>query len=178
MGCPQPQPALRRRFPYPRTRLRRFGLSNPAIRLLGLSPCPSEKKPKFGIGVGLLSEKGCFPCFPGCFRLSANHFQSIGNLCPFTFRFDAPRPPAPAHIRNMLRRRAGAGGWGAFEKPVVFFLTTVVFSLTIRCIFLDKKRVPIKSFPLISISRHCRQTVSRKPCLFSLQTSKQAPKIM
>ncbi len=96
------RPAPRRPPANCRTRLRRFGLSNPAIRLLGLSPFPHPKKnSKSGIGAELRPETGRFPYFPGCFRLSANHFQSIDIFCPFTFPFDAPRPPAPALRRNM-----------------------------------------------------------------------------
>ncbi len=40
------------------------------------------------------------------------HFQSIGNLCPFPFRFDD---------------HPSAGGRGTIEKPVVFSLTKSEF---------------------------------------------------
>ena len=59
-----------------------------------------------------------FPMFSRLFPNFSDNFQTIGNLSPFHFRLDDP-PSA----RNMLRRREGAGGRVAFEKPVVFFLT-------------------------------------------------------
>ena len=110
-------PAFGRRFAYPGTRLRRFGLSNPAIRLLGLNPFSHpRKKSKSGIGAELRRETGRFPCFPAFPRISTNHFQSIDNLFHSLSDLTATRPPAPVLRRNMLRRRTGAGGRETIEK--------------------------------------------------------------
>ena len=46
---------------------------------------PSILNRKFGIGAGLRPEKGRFPCFPGFFRTSAKHFQSIDTFLPISF---------------------------------------------------------------------------------------------
>ena len=139
VGCPQPRPAFRRRFAYLRTRLRRFGLSNPAIRLLGLNSRPLEKKRNFGIGAELRPEKGRFPCFQDIFDFPRTIFDPQTIFSHPLAALTISRPPAPSLRRNMLRRREGAGGRGAFEKPVVFFLTKSEF----LSYFLDKKRVPI-----------------------------------
>ncbi len=111
-----------------RTRLRRFGLSNPAIRLLGLNPFSHpRKKSKSGIGAELRRETGRFPCFPAFPRISANHFQSIDNLFHSLSDLTATRPPAPVLRRNMLRRRTGAGGRETIEKHGVVSLTKSKF---------------------------------------------------
>ena len=114
-----------------RTRLRRFGLPNPAIRLLGLSPSLSEKKIETGIGAGLRPETGRFPCFSRFFRLPQTMFNSSAIFAHSSSDSTTARPPAPALRRNMLRRRAGAGGRETIEKSGVVSLT--------------KRRVPIFS---------------------------------
>ncbi len=106
-----------------RTRLRRFGLPNPAIRLLGLSPSLSEKKIETGIGAGLRLETGRFPCFSRFFRLPQTMFNSSAIFAHSSSDSTTARPPAPALRRNMLRRRAGAGGRETIEKSGVVSLT-------------------------------------------------------
>ena len=108
-----------------RTRLRRFGLPNPAIRLLGLSPSLSEKKIETGIGAGLRLETGRLPCFSRFFRLPQTMFNSSAIFAHSSSDSTTARPPALR--RNMLRRRAGAGGRETIEKSGVVSLTKSEF---------------------------------------------------
>ena len=124
-----------------RTRLRRFGLPNPAIRLLGLSPSLSEKKIETGIGAGLRPETGRFPCFSRFFRLPQTMFNSSAIFAHSSSDSTTARPsararPPPQHVAA----EGGRGRTGNNRK--------------VRCSFVDKKRVPIFSArpPGLSIS--------------------------
>ncbi len=88
MGRPKPRPSLRKRFPYPKNSSATIRTPESRDTTIGTESLSDRKKPKSGISAGLLPETGRFPCFPGCFRLSANHFQPVCNLSPFPFRFD------------------------------------------------------------------------------------------
>ena len=127
MGYAKSRSASRRRLAYFRTRLRRFGLSNPAIRLLGLSPFTPQKKSKSGIGTELRFETGRFPCFQGCFRIFRTIFKLSAIFPHFISASTIPRPPAPARISNMLRMRAGAGGRDIYNRTVVVSFTKSEF---------------------------------------------------
>ena len=113
-------PKTTRIFPNSSTTIRTLKSRNKTI---GTESLPASKKTKSGIGAELRSETGRFPCFQGCFRIFRTIFKLSAIFPHFISASTIPRPPAPSLRRNMLRRREGAGGRGAFEKPVVFFLT-------------------------------------------------------
>ena len=121
------RPARRRKTrisPNSSTTTRSFKSRNTTI---GVESLTIRKKSKPGIDAGLRPETARFPCFHALYRLFPNHFQSIDNLFHALSDLTPTRPPAPALRRNMLRRRAGAGGRETIEKLGVVSLTKSKF---------------------------------------------------
>ena len=120
------RPARRRRLAYRRTRLRRFGISNPEIRLLGLNSSPSKKNPNPGTTRDCGLKQAVSHDFRAVFDVS-DFPQTIFNpwiiFAHFLYDSTNALPPPPALRRNILRRRVGGGGRGTSEKPGVVSLT-------------------------------------------------------
>ncbi len=73
------------------------------------------------------TRNGPFSIFSGLFPTFSESFSIHRHLLHIHVPIRRPRPPAPALRRNMLRRRAGAGGRETIEKPGVVSLTKSEF---------------------------------------------------
>ena len=169
LGYAKSRPARRRKLPYRRTRLRRFGLSNPAIRLLGLSRFPHPKKIEVRDRRRTATRKGPSFIFSGLSPTFRKPFSIHRPSFPFSFRFgDHPS----AHRRNMLQRWADAGGRETIEKHGVVSLTKSKFlSLTME-VQLETIPLPVQDQAVIPTARGLSRKAPEEEIFSASPTSK------
>ena len=109
-GHAKSRPARRRPVSYPKNSSTTIRTPKSRNTTIGTESLPIRKKIETGIGAGLRPETGRFPCFSRFFRLPQTMFNSSAIFAHSSSDSTTARPPAPALHRNMLRRRAGAGG--------------------------------------------------------------------